>query len=297
MQELIETIEIIRKRIKKHKGSLARNEAMTRYALIDPLLKVLGWDVSDPDIVTPEDRESGTGRIDYTMGKSVAVEAKKLDERLDKHVEQLMSSVKSSKVRYGILTNGARWRMYDSWESMSGVKIEFDVMAPMGVVIRKAASLHRLVVEERYHQASPPRHAPEPNGNEPPNPASSRPIQNIKPTKGMSPPAELVCPDETIPIQSWVDILVGVATWLVKKNYLNESHCPVPRGPKNVLLNRYPVHQDSSKKIRVYKEVGSLYLNTEGAAQNVGGYSVKLIKAAKQNPADFLVRFAESKET
>ena len=55
MQEIIQTIEIIRKRIDKHKTALSGSEAMTRYALIDPMLRALDWDVSDPDTVTPED--------------------------------------------------------------------------------------------------------------------------------------------------------------------------------------------------------------------------------------------------
>lgn len=291
MQDLIQTIDLIGKRIEKHKDALAGNEAMTRYTLIDPLLKVLGWDVSDPCIVTPEDGGTGVGRIDYTMGKSVAVEAKKFGERLDKHADQIISSVKNSKVRYGILTNGRTWRLYDSWESMSTIKTEFDILSPIGVVIRKAANLHRLVVEERLRQS-------EPNGNKSSNSVNGRlPIRDIKRTTGMAPPVELICPDETMPMQSWTDVLVGVTTWLVKKNYLNKSHCPVARGHKNDLLNSSPVHQKSGMEMKPCRQVGTLYLNMSAVTQSVPKYAVRLIEIANQNPDDFLVRFADSKKT
>ena len=67
--------------------SLRANETRTRMALIDPLLQALGWDVSDPEVVTPEYDVSGarapTTRLLRPDGKPAAiVEAKHLGEAL-----------------------------------------------------------------------------------------------------------------------------------------------------------------------------------------------------------------------
>lgn len=149
MREIIQAIETIRERIDKHKTALSGSEAMTRYAPIDPMLRALDWDVSDPDTVTPEDAGTARFKIDYTMGSAMVVEAKKFGERLDRHADQLIEYARASKVRYGVLTNGQRWRMYDSRETMSAVKVEFDVTDPAGIAIQKSAALHRRAVSER----------------------------------------------------------------------------------------------------------------------------------------------------
>ena len=42
------------------------SEALTRYALVDPVLCALGWDVSDPEKVRPE-FPTEQGRPDYAL--------------------------------------------------------------------------------------------------------------------------------------------------------------------------------------------------------------------------------------
>ena len=69
MQNLVDALNTARDKIKKHGSECSRNEMMTRYALIDLLLKALGWDVSDPEHVVPEDAGPG-GTTDYTMGRN-----------------------------------------------------------------------------------------------------------------------------------------------------------------------------------------------------------------------------------
>lgn len=53
LDELVNVIEKLQERISVHGNSLKQNECRTRAALIDPLLTALGWDVSDPGLVTP----------------------------------------------------------------------------------------------------------------------------------------------------------------------------------------------------------------------------------------------------
>ena len=66
LEDLVQVIETIQRRIVEHRPSLSGNETRTRMALIDPLLTVLGWDVSNPALVTPEYRVD-VGWADYAL--------------------------------------------------------------------------------------------------------------------------------------------------------------------------------------------------------------------------------------
>ena len=54
LDELSRVVQILAERIKEHGHTLRGNELGTRYALIDPLLANLGWDLADPNEVVAE---------------------------------------------------------------------------------------------------------------------------------------------------------------------------------------------------------------------------------------------------
>ena len=82
---LVQTIEMLKARIKEHGPHIGAYESRTRVALIDPMLCALGWDVSDPDIVQIEPR-TVNGWADYALlggnrKPVIFVEAKKLADK------------------------------------------------------------------------------------------------------------------------------------------------------------------------------------------------------------------------
>ena len=91
LEGLLALADTLQVRIQSHGADLRGSEALTRYALIDPLLRELGWNTSDPTQVVPEFPVPG-GRADYALvvgGESrIMVEAKKLDEPLDNAARQ-----------------------------------------------------------------------------------------------------------------------------------------------------------------------------------------------------------------
>ena len=125
LDELVRCLEVLQGRIQSHTAALQRNEAQTRLALIDPLLRALDWDVSDPGMVTPE-YPVENGRVDYALlypkGTPVAVvEAKKLGMALTAHRMQMLNYANMAGIPYAALTNGSSWELYevfrqDSWE-------------------------------------------------------------------------------------------------------------------------------------------------------------------------------------
>ena len=121
LESLTDCIELLQDRARSHRDALAKGETRTRVALVDPLLRALGWDVSNPELVTPE-YKIGSGWADYALlkpdGKPAAVvEAKKLGERLgDSHRSQMISYSVESGIAYAGLTNGDRWELYDVFQ-------------------------------------------------------------------------------------------------------------------------------------------------------------------------------------
>ena len=92
LDDLIQTIETLKERIKKHKDYLGGYEVRTRVSLIDPMLRALGWDVDDPDLVQVEPK-TDNGWADYALlgisHRPVAfVEAKKLSANIADHTQQ-----------------------------------------------------------------------------------------------------------------------------------------------------------------------------------------------------------------
>ena len=112
-------IETLKERITAHGPSLRASETRTRMALIDPLLGALGWDVTDPEMVTPE-YSVGNGRADYAllskdMTPVAFIEAKHLGEPLERpqQEDQLFTYALRQQVKYAALTDGNRWLLDD----------------------------------------------------------------------------------------------------------------------------------------------------------------------------------------
>ena len=54
LDDLYQSIENLRERMENHQDKLKQSEALTRSALVDPLLRALGWDTENPSQVIPE---------------------------------------------------------------------------------------------------------------------------------------------------------------------------------------------------------------------------------------------------
>jgi hypothetical protein len=114
----IDLIAKVKKSAVAYQSKLLRNEAATRAVLIDPILKALGWDISNPDMVEFERFYRDT-KVDYALydqeGKvRIIVEAKALGGNLSDL--KILTSLVSYGFTYGIqelfLTNGLVWQHF-----------------------------------------------------------------------------------------------------------------------------------------------------------------------------------------
>lgn len=301
MKDFIMAANRIRYRIDMYKAKLSKNEMLTRYALVDPLLRELGWTMDDPEDVIPEDTtKPGGGRTDYTLGKNVMiVEVKKLGENLvDKFTSQVISYVKNKNGVYGVLTNGQKWKMYDVGATSKTPSVEFDITDPDWVVLPQAIYLHRLVVLGSISDDPPTNEPGNPWGkvqSETELPTKSIPgltLPTIKYTKEHRPPKWLINKKtgDRRQLGSWVDILVGVADWLIRNGHLTTQDCPIPIGPKNYLVHTEPIHPNG-KYFPKHRQIGEFYVYTNVSPANAIKYSINLITQADLNSSDFKIGF------
>ena len=118
LDELIAVVETLQQRIVDHGATLRENETRTRMALIDPLLQALGWDTSDPALVTPEYDVRGR-KADYALlgpsgSPAATLESKRMGEPLPGHRMQMLNYAVSTGIAYAGLTDGDRWELYDT---------------------------------------------------------------------------------------------------------------------------------------------------------------------------------------
>ena len=120
LDNLIETVKKLRERIDRYRNLLEKNEMLTRYVLIDPLLRALGWDTENPDIVRPEEIQRGRAKPDYVLYVDrrayVAIEAKSLGSRLDEEstVGRCIKYSGRSGIPYYVVTDGNVWKLYEA---------------------------------------------------------------------------------------------------------------------------------------------------------------------------------------
>ena len=122
LESLLELVETLRKRIDEHGAALRQSEALTRAALIDPMLRELGWDTENPALVIPEYRSSA-GSADYALISDssqppvLIIEAKKLGESLDDRVAlQSLNYCNLIGTPHFALTDGKTWKIYSTFE-------------------------------------------------------------------------------------------------------------------------------------------------------------------------------------
>ena len=132
--QIASKIEELRGRVGTHRGYLTGSETRTRQLLIDPMLRVLGWDIEDPERVHLE-YKGQSGKPDYALISSgqvvVVIEAKVLGKNLDNlGPGQLLKYAKDPDLQLVIITDGDAWRIY-SMKSASEKVFRISQLQPL----------------------------------------------------------------------------------------------------------------------------------------------------------------------
>lgn len=121
--DFIDQVKQFSKRVNAMKDSVQTEEA-TKTSIIMPFFALLGYDVFDPSEFVPEftaDVGIKKGeKVDYAIlseGKPVIlIEAKNIQENLERHDSQLFRYFGTTSAKFAILTNGIIYRFYTDLE-------------------------------------------------------------------------------------------------------------------------------------------------------------------------------------
>ena len=312
IDDLLELVETLQRRIDAHTAALQKSEALTRYALIDPLLRGLGWDTADPAHVIPEFK-SGSGSADYALlgrdGKPlVIVEAKKLDTALQGAVSQVINYCIQDGYEYFAVTNGRRWQLYETNRPgplLDRIVMDIDLKgsAPPKTCLDALALWRPSVVEGNVQpgtapisgsQTPPVDSGPTPNPRLPEPPISTNRVwqrlSELIPERGTK-PAAIRFPDSTVVTTTrWADLSAEVVRWLKVNGAIADRELPIRLGKSTVFfVHTSPTHQ-SGKQFASFRQVDSWYVNANyNAGQHIRN-ARGVIELAHLDPADFAAR-------
>ena len=291
IDDLARRISELAERARKYADVFRRSEAATRASLIEPFLRLLGWDTEDPAQVRPE-FPTQSGRPDYALlgddGRPLMfVGAKPYGRQED--LEQYITYCVREGVRYFVATDGVLWEVYDTSAPkplQEKLVARWDVLNdPPVEVLRKSFAIARGVRERTE--------APRPiTVTTPVAPRSSAGLRldEINPKK-VKPPFSVIFPDgQRYDVKVWKDLLVSVIEWLIKTGRLTEKQLPLrtPRATKRYLVNTKPVHPTGSS-FAVPKKVLNVYIETHSSAKVIKQWSCFVLNECGVDPNQVFV--------
>ena len=309
LESLLELVETLKARIDEHGDQLRQSEALTRYALIDPLLRELGWDTGDPALVIPE-YASGHGKADYALLSEskpiMMVEAKKLGTQLGPVVIQVIGYCLMEGTEHFSVTDGQRWQVYETHKTGSIDEkrvVEFDLRDQSAAeVCLKALALWRPSVQSGYAApgldpvVQPPEALPvsqAPITVEPPIVVDEYewyPLTEVS-SDGDQKPAEMKLPDgDHVPTPYWNSLMTKSTRWLLDNGHLAHSSLPIRSG-RRYLASTESVHPNGTQMRRGI-EVSGVWVEANYGASDCIRNAIAIIKHANQDPAQFSVRFS-----
>lgn len=300
LDELNGVVAALKARIEQHRDILSRNEAVTRYALIDPLLTALGWNLADPAQVQPE-YHTGNGIADYMMlaGRSnpqAVIEAKRLGVSVSEGISQAISYCLEHGVPYFVVTNGAEWHAYET-HRMGPLDekriVQFSLSGATQPAAMKALWLWRgnfevgapvmPVIPESQVQPAPTDVVPV---IDPPVTTTGMPLSTFHVQPGEPPPAALVFPDSIVkPIRNWTYLQAVVVEWLTETDQLTPAHCPLttPSGGA-YLVNVTATKANGSPFLRPI-QAGGLWIDADHVGSSLIRRANQILQARNVDPA------------
>ena len=291
LDELSELVNALAKRIQEHRDTLRRNEAATRYTLIDPLLRRLGWDLSDPDQFLPEYGVDNK-YLDYAMllqnKPYLIVEAKKLDEPLSNALDQVASYYFRTGAPYLVLTNGNDWNGYEGRRLVFKFRVTDRSASVLELLWLWRGNFMGKTTQPKLHRR------PDVPDVDPvddvarlpstPPPQSGTPLPEVAYVKGMPPPRLLVFPDGATRdvSRSWATVQVATAQWLFDAGKIVEL--PLANKQGTHLANRTPRRRDG-KDFHQPKKIGpDLWIDLNLGPANHLRRAQEMLKACGISP-------------
>ncbi len=313
LDELADLVRNLRARAEKHGESLRQNETRTRYALIDPVLAALGWDVNDPAVVTPE-FTTGEGWPDYALLSDrldsvplAVIDAKKLGTPLHDRLGQVITYCNEKGVKYCVVTDGVEWGAYDVFKPVPNpdkLITRFSLGMPQHEAVMKMLWLWR----KNFLSGVPA--APEVIVNPAPavpervamaprslavvqtNAAGWVPLSQLQVGRFQKPPSRIRFPDRTeAGLSLWYELQIKIVEWLVRTRRLDASKCPVTTDRGTHLVHTNPTRRDGQSFVQP-KQVEGLWIDLSYSAADQARQARNLLHILGTDPGTVSVQFA-----
>ncbi len=305
LDELRELIETLQQRIEKHGSTLQASEMLTRYALIDPLLRALGWDTGDPSQVVVEyklPKGAGQGFADYALlgadsRPRIVVEAKSLRKNLDVAAAQALNYCNMLAIPYFAVTDGERWRIFDTFQPVPLEKklvVELNLQSSTAETCLNALALWRpSAVFGSIQPGEQPVvvYPPPPPPPLPPPPENCVSVSKLKRRSGEKFVA-VQFPDKKVKgIGSGADLTVEIVRWLKANKHITDDNIPITLGSaKSYFINSRNSRNPEGLPFANCKPVDSWFVNTNYNIDQQIRNARNIIEKVGLNSDDFCVR-------
>jgi len=268
IDDLARRVAELAERARKHAEVFRRSEAATRASLIEPFLRLWGWNTEDPAQVRPE-FPTQSGRPDYALlgddGRPLMfVGAKPYGRQED--LTQYISYCVSEGVGYFVATDGVVWEVYYTLAPRplpEKLVTRWDILRdPPIEVLRKSFAIARGAGERQEAPRPPTPHVTLPTPHVT--------LASMSPSK-FKPPFTAVFPDgQRYGVKKWNELLASVVDWLIKTGRLTERQLPLrtPRSTKRYLANTRPKHP-AGHDFKQPKMVSGVYVETHFSAKDI----------------------------
>ena len=312
---LVDAIETVKRRITEHGASLRENETRTRVALIDPILRALGWDVSDPGLVTLEN-PTEPGRVDYALlsgGEErprALVEAKRLGTNLQAHRSQMVNYAVTQGIGYAGLTDGNVWEFYDVFKptALSEKKL-LDIViadAPANETALKMLLLwqpnvasgtpveaRRTIVGELAKPDEPPIPESPPVSQHAPPGDEWVALSDFDPKSGSSLPSHILFPgNRQRELKHWRSFVDEVTQWLFDSKKLTSANVPFSYGKSGTgIVNSSPTMRNRKNMLSYYQVPSQeIFVDAHGNAPTVVGRARAILVAREVDSSTVYVK-------
>ena len=328
LDELVNVIGTVKKRILDHRSLIENYERRTRISLIDPILCALGWDVADPGLVTIEPRVAGNW-ADYALlmsnGRTIVlfVEAKKLSD-IETPISQVIGYATAepfqggADVRYCVSTNGDSWQLIDTRERKYLFRVSIVQDDPNKCALQLLGLWRPAIADGSYTEpVEPVTSTPEPMdpvepGSQDTEPkeeesdSSRPPSQDWTPLTvmddptGKAAPSAMRFPDGSEEdVSSWHSVLRKTASWLHAKGYLTQDKCPIATTPTAKAKSRYILsngtqHGSGKQFLRAIPIVEGIFVEMHLSSAEAMRNTRRLLEALHQDPALLLLNLPSS---
>ena len=266
LTEAMELFEELKRRINEHGDYLRESEYRTRILLVDPLLRMLGWNVENFHCVEIEFRTSQSvqERADYVLkngeSKVAIVEAKRLGTVMSStERRQAKEYADYADASQCVLTDGAKWMLYDLDQSRNPdkmkPKVEFDIEndVPEQLVLRCLAlwrsnftsAIGSTLVsnlafdlgvdndQSETNKTTSEQQEPQLTDDSPPDFDGCYTFTSERRYPRYTTPTRLEIGDNIKEeVDNWKDVIHEIVVWLVAEANLSAQHCPILIGKK-----------------------------------------------------------------